>query len=49
MFADEKKLKKDAYFHLPQEDRIEFELEEKEKREKENATDNVFKELNKKK
>lgn len=48
MLPNEKSVKKDVYFHLPPEDRLEFELEDKEKEEKEIATEKVIDKLNEK-
>lgn len=52
MLSKENKSKNDSYFSLPTEDRIDFELEDKEREEKETVTEKVFdklKEKNKKK
>ncbi|WP_162800254.1 hypothetical protein [Oceanobacillus zhaokaii] len=47
MVSKEKKLKKDSYFSLPTEDRINFALEDKEREEKDTAAEKVFEKLNK--
>lgn len=49
MLPKEEKTKKDGFFHLPPEDRMEFALEDKEKQEKELAKEKVFHKLNEKK
>lgn len=49
MLSNEKKPPKDAYFHLPPEDRMEFELEDREQQEKNDVAEKVIDELNKKK
>ncbi|MBR3119886.1 hypothetical protein [Oceanobacillus profundus] len=46
MVSKEKKSSKDSFFSLPTEDRLDFELEDKEKEEKETATEKVFDKLN---
>jgi len=48
MLSKEKNFKKDNYFNLPTEDRIDFEIESKEKEEKEMTTENIFKKLDEK-
>lgn len=45
MVPKEKNPKKDSYFNLSTEDRVDFELEEKEKEEKEIAKEKVFNKL----
>ena len=49
MLSKENNSKKNAYFQLPPEDRMEFELEDKEKKEKEIAVEKVYDKLNKNK
>lgn len=44
----EKNSKKESFFSLPTEDRIDFELEVKEKEEKEIVTEKIFNKLNEK-
>lgn len=48
MLFKEKSFKRDSYFNLPTEDRIDFEIESKEKEEKEMTTENIFKNLDEK-
>jgi hypothetical protein len=43
MQAKENKTKKNPFFHIPPEDRIEFELEDIEKEEKELASEKILK------
>ncbi|WP_158595066.1 hypothetical protein [Oceanobacillus piezotolerans] len=45
---DIKERKKEEYFNLSKKDRLEFEMEEKEKQEKETAAEKVFDKLNEK-
>ncbi|WP_170138914.1 hypothetical protein [Oceanobacillus chungangensis] len=47
MVFKEQKSKKDSYFSLPTEDRINFALEDKEKEEKDTAAEKVLEKLNK--
>ena len=47
MVNKEEKGKKSSYFSLPTEDRIHFELEDKERKEKDIAAGKVFDNLNK--
>ena len=48
MLSKEKNVKPDTYFSLPSEDRIDFELENKEKEEKELTTEKIFDKLGEK-
>lgn len=48
MFPKEKNSTKEGYFHLAPEDRLEFELENQEKEEKEIITEKVFDRLKEK-
>ncbi|MBN6205414.1 hypothetical protein JYK21_03030 [Ralstonia pickettii] len=48
MLSKDKNLKKDNYFSLPAEDRINLEMEAKEKEERESTAEKVFNKLNEK-
>ena len=48
MLSKEKNINQDTYFNLPAEDRIDLEIENKEKEEKEMTTENIFKKLDEK-